>query len=62
MSKPAQTQSKQKFGVYMKKYWQLYAMLFEFSRSYQTQLIGYENSITNRIQNALKTTPALFPD
>lgn len=28
MSKPTQTQSKQKFGVYMKKYWQLYAMLF----------------------------------
>ncbi len=28
MSKPAQTQSKAKFGVYMKKYWQLYAMLF----------------------------------
>lgn len=41
---------------------QLYAMLFEFSRSYQTQLIGYENSLTERIQNALKTTPQLFPD
>jgi putative aldouronate transport system permease protein len=28
MSKPAETKSKVKFGVYMKKYWQLYAMLF----------------------------------
>ena len=27
MSKPVKTQSNQKFGVYMKKYWQLYAML-----------------------------------
>ena len=27
MSKPAKAQSNQKFGVYMKKYWQLYAML-----------------------------------
>jgi putative aldouronate transport system permease protein len=28
MSKPAVTKSKVNFGVYMKKYWQLYAMLF----------------------------------
>ncbi len=27
MSKPVKAQSNQKFGVYMKKYWQLYAML-----------------------------------
>ncbi len=41
---------------------QLYSMMFEFSRSYQTRLIGYENSLTDRIKNALKSTPELFPD
>ena len=28
MSKPAETKSKANFRVYMKKYWQLYVMLF----------------------------------
>ena len=41
---------------------QLYSMMFEFSRSYQTRLIGYENSLTDKIKNALKSTPELFPD
>ena len=41
---------------------QLYSMLFEFSRSYQIRKIGYENSLTDKIKNALKLTPELFPD
>ena len=41
---------------------QLYSMLFEFSRSYQTRLIGGDDALTKRICLALEKTPQLFPD
>ena len=41
---------------------QLYSMMFEFSRSYQTCRMGIGNELTDRIRSAVENTPAMFPD
>ena len=41
---------------------QLYSMLFEFSRSYQTARLGVGDALTRRIQEAVANTPSMFPD
>lgn len=39
----------------------LFRTLFELSRSYQSGLMANENALTDRIEEALKNTPTLFP-
>ncbi len=41
---------------------QLYSLVFELSRSYQNRLIGTNTELTERIENAIKDTPQLFPE
>ena len=39
----------------------LYSVIFELSRSYQNRLIGTGTPLTQRIADAIETTPKLFP-
>ncbi len=39
----------------------LYSLIFELSRSYQNRLIGVGTDISEKIKNALDTTPKMFP-
>ena len=39
----------------------LYSVIFELSRSYQNRLIGTGTPLTQRITEAIETTPKLFP-
>ena len=39
----------------------LYSMLFELSRGYQNKLNGSTSSLSNRITQAIESTPQLFP-
>lgn len=39
----------------------LYSLIFELSRSYQNRLIGTGTELTERIEDAVKNTPPLFP-
>lgn len=40
----------------------LYSLIFELSRSYQNRLIGTGTELTERIEDAVKNTPPLFPE
>ncbi|MGN0910641.1 MAG: bifunctional chorismate mutase/prephenate dehydratase [Thermoguttaceae bacterium] len=40
---------------------QLYSVVFELSRSYQNRLNGVGNELVQNIQEAIETTPKLFP-
>ncbi len=39
----------------------LYSVIFELSRSYQNRLVGNGTALTEKITNAIETTPNLFP-
>ncbi len=39
----------------------LYSLIFELSRSYQNNIIGVGNKLTEKIETAIETTPNLFP-
>ena len=40
---------------------QLYSLIFALSRGYQNRLMGTGSELTQAIQNAIETTPELFP-
>ena len=47
----------------MKEYTSLlYSLLFDLSRAYQTRLNGNGTALTEKIKNAVATTPELFPE
>lgn len=41
---------------------QLYSLIFELSRSYQSKLITPNSELTNKIKNAIENTPKVFPE
>lgn len=40
----------------------LYSLMFELSRSYQNRLLGHTSPLTDEIEQAVRSTPALFPE
>lgn len=40
----------------------LYSMIMELSKSYQNRLNGTDTGLTDKIRNAIETTPRLFPE